>query len=198
VRALSVKGRFLREERGFTIVEMSITIVIMMVMLMALYSVFDMSVKAFSYGNNKVEAVESARVGMEKMEREIRQAYGNPAIFQTWTATQIRFGNDLDGNGAIACPNDDGVCELITYRLDAASNELRRVNSADAGAPGAPVVENVAPGGLAFTYFENDGAPADSEGDITKVQVSLDIAVDPGTDNQATQALTTEIDPRNR
>ncbi len=47
----------------------------MIVVLSALYSVFDMSLRVFSFGNDKVEAVESARVGMEKMEREIRAAY---------------------------------------------------------------------------------------------------------------------------
>ena len=45
---------------------------IMMVVFFALSSIFDMSLRVFSFGNNKVEAVESARVGMEKMEREIR------------------------------------------------------------------------------------------------------------------------------
>ena len=48
---------------------------IMIIVFFALFSIFDMSLRVFSFGNNKVEAVESARVGMEKMEREIRQAY---------------------------------------------------------------------------------------------------------------------------
>src|SRR5918998_3075409 len=120
MRAPTVRERFLREERGFTLIEMTITTVIMMVMLFALHSVFSMSINIFSYGNNKVDAVEGAREGIEKMEREIRQAYafdraaGNTLLLQTWTANEIRFGNDLDGNREIACPNPGGVCELIT------------------------------------------------------------------------------------
>ena len=70
-----VRERFLKDERGFTLTEMMVTIMIMMVVFFALYSIFDMSLRVFSFGNNKVEAVESARVGMEKMEREIRAAY---------------------------------------------------------------------------------------------------------------------------
>ena len=58
-----MKERFLREERGFTLTEMMVTTVIMMVVLFALYSIFDMSLQVFSFGNNKVEAVESARIG---------------------------------------------------------------------------------------------------------------------------------------
>ena len=54
---------------------MVVTTVIMIVVLFALYSIFDMSIRIFSTGNNKVEAMENARVGLEKMEREIRAAY---------------------------------------------------------------------------------------------------------------------------
>ena len=84
-----VKERFLREERGFTLMEMMITTIIWIVVLFALYGVFDMSITAFRVGNNKVEAVEGARLGLEKMEREIRQAYvfdranGNSALFES-------------------------------------------------------------------------------------------------------------------
>ena len=65
----------MKEERGFTLPEMMVTIMIMMVVFFALYSIFDMSVRIFMFGNNKVEAVESARLGLERMEREIRAAY---------------------------------------------------------------------------------------------------------------------------
>ena len=48
------KGRVLREERGFTLTEMMVTTVIWIVMLFALYSMFDMSIRVFGFGNNKV------------------------------------------------------------------------------------------------------------------------------------------------
>src|SRR5829696_6042535 len=130
---------------------MLVTIVIMMVVFFALYSVFDMSVRVFTVGSNKVEAIESARLGLERMEREIRAAYpvdasdpdpylffsangspsnppamGSPADLP-WP-TQITFGNELgaegQGDGKIDCPDDEN-CEYITYKLtdnDEASN----------------------------------------------------------------------------
>jgi prepilin-type N-terminal cleavage/methylation domain-containing protein len=136
----------LREEAGFTLTEIMITTVIMTVVLLALYNVFDMSLRLFSYGNNKVEAVESAREGLEKMEREIRGAYRfdtktspprNHLFFTTaspgtalavppTTVTQLTFGNDLSvtgtaGRGVIECGTPP--CEFITYKLtDDASN----------------------------------------------------------------------------
>ena len=228
MRPVAIKARFLKEERGFSLPEMLVTIVIMMIVFFALYSVFDMSVRAFSYGNNKVEAVESARLGLDKMEREIRAAYpvgsdrhlffddnALPASSPPQgmpTFDQITFGNELgdegQGNGTIECGTP---CEYITYKLTddvggssaactASPCDLRRVNSADPTAPGAPVVDNaVFPGGLDFAYFQSDGiTPATTEGEIRKVRVSLEIMVAPGTKNSAKQRLTTEIDLRNR
>ena len=58
-----MKERFLKEERGFTLSEMMVTITIMMIVFFALYSIFDMSVRIFSYGSNKVEAVGERQVG---------------------------------------------------------------------------------------------------------------------------------------
>jgi len=236
VRPVVAKERFLKEEGGFSLPEMLVTVMMMSIVLLALGSIFDMSVRIFSVGNNKVEAVESARIGMEKMEREIRAAYpvdaSDPAkrflffsakgvsppaaaVMPTTASHQITFGNELGaegaGDGKILCGTP---CEYITYKLSAPSFEapcavsdtgcstLLRVNTANSGDPdnpGDPVSENaVVPGGLTFEYLKSDGDPATTEGEIAKVRVSLDIAVDPGTNYEATQRLTTEIDLRNR
>jgi prepilin-type N-terminal cleavage/methylation domain-containing protein len=226
VRPVVIRARLLKEERGFTLSEMLVTIVIMMVAFFALYSVFDMSFRIFSFGSNKVEAVESARLGLERMEREIRAAYPvasdshlffsangsttNPPQAMP-SQTQITFGNELgaegEGDGTIEC---GAPCEYITYKLTDDVNgssaactvspcDLRRVNTANSTDPGSPVVDNaVFPGGLDFTYLKSDGTPATTEGEIAKVRVSLVITVHPGTQTAATQRLTTEIDLRNR
>ena len=51
---------------------MMVTVLVMIVVMFALYSIFDMGLRVFSFGNNNVEATESARLGLEKMEREIK------------------------------------------------------------------------------------------------------------------------------
>jgi type II secretory pathway component PulJ len=201
----TVRERLRREEGGFTLTEMMVSIMIMIVVLFALYSVFDMSLRVFSFGNNKVEATESARVGLEKMEREIRQAYAfnRPSdmhLFDTWTPTQIRFGNDLDGNGVISCPNTSPTpqCEKIGYQVS--GNTLGRDNISTGT---TNTVSNLQPvaghvQSLAFTYFDRDGSPAGSEATIDRVQVSLVVSVDQGVGNAGTQQLTSVIDLRNR
>ena len=144
-RVAGFKERFVKDETGFTLAEMMVTIVIMMIVFIALYSIFDMTLRAFSFGNNEVEATENARIGMEKMEREIRQAYrvdhdASPAqdhlFFNTVTPTaaldlpapdldtgektahELTFGNELGspGDDQITCATPSS-CEYITYKL---------------------------------------------------------------------------------
>ncbi len=217
----AVKRRLLRDERGFTLVEVLVTMMLMLVVLSALYSIFDTSLRVFSRGNNEVEAAENARLGLEKMEREIRAAYpydkGNrvlPAgadssLFETgmWTANEIKFGNDLDGNMAIECPPPPGVCETISYRVyDTGGSRyaLGRANSA-AGTL-QPVVEYVdyvsaTNTGLKFRYFQRNGTtevlPGGTEANIGMVRVELRIRVTSGPQD-GTQTLTTDVALRNR
>lgn len=141
----SLKSRPLREEAGFTLVEMMVTIMVMMAVFFALHSIFDTSIRVFSFGNDKVEAVENARLGLERMEREIQAAYpvdkiseppdlkdylffspGSPATPTRPGAKTITFGNDL--RQGVIPPNRriynsaTGTIdpkEEITYKLDA-------------------------------------------------------------------------------
>lgn len=210
--------RTVREEEGFTFTEMMVTIIVMVLVLFALYSIFDMSLRTFAFGNDKVEAVENARVGLEKMEREIRGAYpydkGNATpdthLFDagTWTETGIRFGNDLDGNLKVQCPNLAGACEVISYQVyqpaGSSTYALGRANSvAGTLEPVVEYVDYVSPTntGLSFRYFQRDGTtevfPGGTEADIGMVRIELRIRVD-NPMQDGTQTLTTDVALRNR
>jgi Tfp pilus assembly protein PilW len=211
VKTLSVKERFLGEERGFSLPEMLTTILIMIVVFFALHSIFTMSLRVYSFGNDKAEASENARLGLERMEREIRQAslYDMPDpdpdyLFPEggFASDSITFGNDLNGDGTI-----DTATEEITYSLGAGTpatllrnNEpmIEFVQDADEPADGEA---------LTFEYMDEAGNPVTDDGDpltdeeaaIQMVRIRLEVAVDRGIQEQpVTQVLTTEVDLRNR
>ena len=95
----------------------------------------------------------------------------------------------------------DATPRAVTRRARGSPcSTLRRVNTANSTDPGDPVVENVVPGGLSLhlPHERRHSLLPPVEGEIAKVRVSLVITVDPGTQNAATQRLTTEIDLRNR
>jgi Tfp pilus assembly protein PilW len=187
-----VRERLLRDEGGFTLPELLVTMMMMIVVLFALYSIFDMSMRVFSFGNDKTEAVENARLGLEKMEREIRAAYpydkanGNTTVLTTWTASQITFGNDLNGNRIV------DASEVITYRRGADPTTLVR----EKGGSSQPVIGYV--DGLSFQYLNRFDGSASSEGEIAIVRITLTISVDRGVGGPATQTLTTDVALRNR
>ncbi len=211
----------LKDERGFTLPEMLVTIMVMIMVLFALYSIFDMSLRVFAFGNDKVEAAENARLGLEKMERDIRAAYpvdrinGQQHVFfapddlttpARPTAQSITFGNDLPVSGGPANRQVD-TTEVITYELrhrdggacptsgSAGVCTLVRRQGDFNTAPFQPVVDHVIPNGLTFEYLRSNLTPATAgDGtDIGVVRVRLEVSVD-GT----RQALTTDVDLRNR
>lgn len=211
------KARFLREQAGFTLPEMMITITVMIVVLFALYNIFDASVRIFSFGNDKVEAVENARIGLEKIERELRAAYppckgcspSQTQLLSTMTVDRIVFRNDLNSNN-----RGDDPGETIGYQLGGTGSSRVLGRSVDSGAlqevvefvlpPGAASPYTGAPspypGGLRFKYLKEDGVDADTEMDTTTVEaevkvvrVELDISKD-----GRVQTLTTDVALRNR
>lgn len=212
----------LREEAGFTLVEMLVTMMIMIIVLFALYSIFDMSIRVFSLGNDKVEATENIRLGTERMEREIRAAYpvdringlqhvfftpGSPTVPTRPGPQTITLGNDLSSPGIPPNRRVD-PSEEITYEL----RESQDLNNAcpttgtggvcslvrRQGATGAfrPVADYVVPNGLTFEYLRGNLAATDPAGDGTDtglVRIKLVVNKD-----GRRQVLTTDVDLRNR
>jgi type II secretory pathway component PulJ len=207
--------RLLREEGGFTLSEMMVTTMLMLTVMFALYSIFDMSIRVFAFGNDKVEAVENARLGLDKMARELRAAYpadpvkGNTNLF--WNAGApatalaapppatgpITFGNDRDGNRRIYDSTtgtlDSG--EQITYGLSGSTLQRN----------GDPVAENVRDvdgdgQALTFTYLnENGDTVTGAASAIRTVRIKLEVKVNRGVGrNDATQTLQTDVTLRNR
>ena len=189
------RQRFLREEGGFTLSELLVTMMIMIVVLFALYSIFDMSIRVFSFGNDKVEAVENARLGLDRMQREIRAAYpvnkvggDNRVITSSISnpSSQVTFGNDLNGN---RLANDAG--EQITYRLSGSSPPALLRNDQE-------TTEFVRTDGLTFRFLNKDGNETTQESEVALIRIKLDIEIDRGSLGKRTQSLTTDAALRNR
>jgi prepilin-type N-terminal cleavage/methylation domain-containing protein len=211
-----MKRRFLGEEAGFTLPEMLVTITIMMSVLFALYSIFDMSVRVFRFGNDKVEAAQNARLGLEKMSREIRAAYPynkgaltpDQHLFDSMGTTSITFGNDLgSGNRVI-----NETTEEITYSLSASGPPYTLQRTVGTGTA-QPVVEYVGKfdngtpdpsddtPGLKFEYLKRSGTdlvpvtPLDATTESQIQVVRITVVIDK---SGRTQELTTDVYLRSR
>jgi len=205
-----------REEGGFTLPEVLVAATLMVVVFFALYAIFDMSIRVFDFGNDKVEAVENARLGLERLEREIRAAYpydkpagrdhllwspGYPETGAIPPYDRISFGNDLDGDRRIECPSPpapSSACEIITYDVyrpsGGTADALGRAKSG-VRQPVAGYVRDIDGDGeaLTFEYLDRFGDPATSEAEVALVRIELEVGV-----NGRTQSLSTQVALRNR
>lgn len=203
-----MRARLIKQESGFTLPEVLVTMVMMIVMLFALHSIFDMSLRVFGYGRAKIEATDNARLGLARMEREIRAAYpvntASASAYPTSSenrrlldpaqsgANRITFGNDSNRNRKV----DSN--EVITYALSGSGPPYTLERNSQ------PAIEYVE--SLNFTYFTRQGSTAitpsaTNEKDIERVRIELTVRVPPGTlgtQTAATQTLTTTVALRNR
>jgi prepilin-type N-terminal cleavage/methylation domain-containing protein len=195
-------------EAGFTLIEVLVAAAMMFAVLFALYAVFDVSVRAFGYGGDRVEAVGNARLAMDRMEREIRAAYPydqttdpsrrylfldplNPTESAVPTATRIAFGNETTGDHKI------GTSEVIGYYLS--GHDLKRSK----GGSVQTLLDSVATDGLRFTPCRSaeDCPPAAAvtdEAEIRLLRIELAVEVEHRGEDSARQRLATDVYLRNR
>ena len=200
-------GRW-KEEAGFTLVEVLVASTMMFAVLFALYGIFDVSVRAFGYGGDRLEAVENARLAVDKMEREIRAAYPydltsdpprrylfldplNPTKPAVPTSTRIVFGNETGGDRRI------GATEVLGYYLS--GHDLKRSK----GGSVQTLVDSVATDGLRFTLCRSpdDCPPAvaiTDEAEIKLIRIELAVEVRRRGEDPARQTLATDVYLRNR
>jgi len=176
--------RRLAQEHGFTLPEALVAMVMTAAVLFALYAVFDTSVRVFGAGRDRAEAGQAARLGLTRMEREIRAAYpqakanGNTTLLTSFGEDRLAFGNDLNGNRRTVDPAT-GLAEpgeRISYTLDAEGAPLRN---------GRLLVESAGDmdgdgRALTFEYLDANGDPvgAGDEEDVGLVRMELEISVD--------------------
>jgi hypothetical protein len=167
--------------------------VMMLTVMFALYSIFDMSLRVFSYGNNKTEAVENARLGLEKMEREIRAAQNDDLVLDEWTKDTISFKHKgTEGPKQITYSVYPRKDDYALGRKISDDNNEAVVEYVDYQGTDDP--------GLNFEYLNknmgNVNAISGSESQIAIVRMTLEVK--PPGENSGSQTLTTSVHLRNQ
>lgn len=147
--------------RGFTMVELLIAMVVSLLALGAIYSTFLNQQKSYHIQDETAAMHQNIRAAMFYMEREIRMAGCDPlgsanARVITADMNQIRFTEDVRGvasesnpNGNTNDPNED-----ITYRLNGI--DLVKENIA-LGGGGQMVAQNI--DAIDFVYLDGNSPP---------------------------------------
>ncbi len=198
-------SRRIPREEGFTLPEVLVAMVMMAGVLFALYAMFDASVRVFGAGRDRAEAAQAARLGLARMEREIRAAYpqdkanGNGTLLSDFTEERLAFGNDLNGNRRTLNPATGATeaREGISYALDENGDPLRNDERLVESA------EDVNGDGRALTleYLDANGDPVvdGDEENVALVRIELEVLLErEAGEETAGQTLTTVVALRNR
>lgn len=121
-----------RSEEGFTLAELLVGFAVLGLALASVVMVQKSGLNAYVFGSNRVEVQQNARVALERIAREIREAQA----LTNQTATQLTLQTDWNGNGVIGeaiAVMVDGVLrgERVTYRLTGTALE-RQESGVDA------------------------------------------------------------------
>jgi len=115
---------FKLNEKGLTLVEVIITTAILLVVLTGVYGILGGTLKLWKYGSERIDAQQNARIAMQMMERDIKNAkrYSDDTyIFIKGDGSEIRFKLD----------NENGIQDTIKY-YKSGNLLLRKINNGGA------------------------------------------------------------------
>jgi prepilin-type N-terminal cleavage/methylation domain-containing protein len=152
---------------GFTLIEMIITIVVVGILAGLAAMIILQGVKVYSTEDLRSSAQYQARIGMERMMREMRLVRSTGDVTSVLT-DRTQFVYNTINNASIG------------FRLS--GGQIQR--SQDGGATWQLLASGItAPGGNLFTYLDNTGASTTTKANLWLVQIQF-------TATQATESVT--------
>jgi len=191
---MSPRAGALRDERGFTLAEMLVVCALLGTVMAGVLGLMMVGQQSATATANKVDAQANARMGIDRVIEEIREAgylpqgpqcptaptppcppynYAFPAI-TAQTATALTVQNDWNADNVIqVAPVMDPISgaqrsERVVYSFTA--GQLRRQ---EIGIDGAPVVVAAGIIGLAYTYLDQNNAVTAAPANIRTVTITL-------------------------
>ncbi len=178
----------MRGEKGFTLAEMLVAMVVAGLVMTATYATYMTQTRAYKTNEEVTGLQQNLRSAMYHLERELRMAGYNPTVSMTQSfgftnigGTTVTFTMDY--------PNGDGVLdttETITYARNATNNTLTR----NAGAGAQMLALDIT--NFTLAYIKEDGSAAASASEVRSVDISLTASND-----KHTRTLSTRIRCRN-
>ena len=176
-----------RSAAGVSLVELLISLAVFAPVLACVFGVLHGALTAYRWGAGRVEAQQSARVALERMAAEVREAGYDPrgAGIQPIVVAApalVTFQRDLNGNGVV-----DPTRERVTFLLRSEETTLRRY----AGGGAQPIIDGVRR--FRLSYFDRAGLPVTDPARVASVRIHLEVGL-----TGPVAAMQTDVSVRNR
>ena len=177
--------------KGLTMIEVLVSLTIFLVVLLAIYQLFDTSHATYASGTRKRDVQQQARLAMDEMVRALRMAGYVPENYDMDPATGLPIpGNDLTGtarihlataNAIAAFGSLEGGNQSTVFLFCRSGNSLVKKVSVNTADPASytcnnddVLADNVTL--LRFTYFDANGAQIAADLDGKTLGAALDLA----------------------
>ena len=188
----------MNNERGFTLAEMLVVCAIVGLVMASLLGLVMSGQQAYWFGTTQVDAQQTARVAIERVVKEIREAgyhprnpdtnpttcaappcYAFDAVGSAPTASSLTLQYDWNGDGVSAASgqvNDPLMCatgaacrgERVIYSYSSGT-----VTRQEVGVDASPVTIASGINALSFSYFAADGTATTAPASIRTVGVTV-------------------------
>ena len=194
-------GRHQMNEQGFSLLETLVTVSIFLLVLFAVYTVFESSQSIFAKGEGRVDVQQSARAAMDQIAILLRNAGYFPENFTTpppaiLLANPIQVATD-DALAIYGDADDTGSSKFFLFCLE--GTRVRWVSS-PAAVPacngGMVLAQNVTNPNI-FTYFDASNNPTADPAAVRRVVVTLTATEDVPGQQPQTYTLTSSVRLRN-
>jgi prepilin-type N-terminal cleavage/methylation domain-containing protein len=166
------------QPRGFTLLEILVSMSIFLLIFLGIYEVFDTSHANYARGVRRVDVQQNARFAMEEMAKRIRLTgyfsenfdadpgndLANPVTIQLATNNALAVYGDLDNSGPpsrvfLFCLNPDPTPPRSVFRKRSLIGDANALTCSTVGTTAADITmaENVTD--LRFSYFDGNSNP---------------------------------------
>jgi type II secretion system protein J len=186
-----------RTQSGFSLLELLIVLSIFTFIVGGIFNNLTQSQTRYQFEQEVAEVQQSARNAIDIMERDIKLAgfpkdtYYDSALNRTSANSEYVAAGfitmNATGMGFEADVEEDGIVELVQYRLNNGSLERSAVDKPAGGGTPASVWQTLANNvtALTFTYYDSTGTVTTTASLVRRVQIALGIE-------------TTNVDPQNK
>lgn len=196
------------DKKGFTAVELLISLAIMSMTLGSIYSLYMSFIRTCTKESVKIKLQQNVRSSLDMMIRDIRLAGLDPEATGEFgiiavTPQSIKFTADRDMDGELDIPNAaDGIdlpdLEYMEYEFDNSNGIVRMSLYKPDGTTkelSDTLVENVT--GLTFSYFTSNDVTTSNLDDIRTVGIEMTIKRTSARDGPVSRTLIKRVICRN-
>ena len=193
-------------KKGFTAIELLISLAIMSIALTSIYSMYMSFIRTCTKEGVKIRVQQSVRSGLDMMVRDIRlagldpEATGDFGIIAV-TSRRIQFTADRDMDGELDDSDaTDGIdlpdIEHMAYEYDGTGTLKMFLYKAN-GDPEMDEImaENVTD--LTFTYFDSNDDTTSNLDEIRTVDIQMTVQKPSGQDGEVSRTLVKRVQCRN-